>query len=127
MPDIEYERINWENGMRTPLGAANLNKGDKAIDDLVKYVNKSGEYTISANNWQSSSSSIYPYINTIGAQGVFSNSDYPIAQVWGMGEIETSDEMLGISYIAKVIVDPSGIKVYATSQPTVDLKLILKN
>ena len=29
MPNIEYERVNWENGTRTPLGANNLNKGDE--------------------------------------------------------------------------------------------------
>ena len=125
MSNIDYERVNWENGTRTPLGAANLNKGDKAIDDIAKYLNKTGEYTLQTSAWTATSSEQYPWVLNISSTK-YSDDDTPIAQAWGMGEIETSDEITSISYIKKVIVNTSGIKVYASSKPTVNLKLVLK-
>lgn len=125
MSNIDYERVNWENGTRTPLGATNLNKGDKAIDDIAKYINKTGEYILQASNWSATGSSQYPWILNISSTK-YSDDDTPIAQAWGMGEIETSDEITSISYIKKVIVSTSGIKVYASAKPTVNLKLVLK-
>ncbi len=124
MSSIEYERVNWENG-RTPLGANNLNKGDKAIADLVDYVNKSNIFTLQSSAWHATGNAQYPWSMTISSDQ-YNSSDIPICQVWGTNEIETDIEVTNITYIKKVIVDSSGITVYASSKPTIDLKLVLK-
>lgn len=126
MAIIDYERVNWENSIATPLGARNQNKMDKGIDDIAKYINKSNEYMLLSSNWTATGNSTYPYINSLAVPGIYTVEDHPIAQVWGVGDIETEAELAGISYISKVIVDTTGIKVYATNTPSVNLKLILK-
>lgn len=123
---IDYDRINWEDSLRTPLGQRNLNKMDKGIKDLANLANKTGEYTLLASSWTATGDSTYPYINELAVPNVYTSEDHPIAQVWGMGDIETEDELTGISYISKVIVNVTGIKVYALDIPSVNLKLILK-
>lgn len=124
MSNIEYERVNWENG-RTPLGANNLNKGDKAIDDLVKYVNKSNTFILQSSAWTATGNAQYPWYLTISSNQ-YTSSDIPICQVWGMNDIETDIELTCIPYVKKVIVDSSGLKVYASDKPTVNLRLNLK-
>ena len=126
MAVIDYERVNWQNSIATPLGARNQNKMDKGIDDIAKYLNKTGEYTLLASNWTATGDATYPYINELAVPNIYTSEDHPIAQVWGMGDIETEDELTGISYISKVIVNVTGIKVYALDIPSVNLKLILK-
>lgn len=122
----DYERVNWQDNINTPLGARNLNKGDKALKDVVDHINKTNSYILRTDNWVSTGNISYPYKNFIGIQNVYSDDDHPIAQVWGMSDIETEDELTGISYITKVIVDTTGITVYAINTPSVDLKLVLK-
>ena len=122
----DYERVNWQNNINTPLGARNLNKGDKALKDVVDHINKTNSYTLRANSWTGTGSSTYPYMNRISIPGVYTDDDHPIAQAFGMGDIETEAELASISYISKVIVNATGITVYATNTPSVDLKLVLK-
>ena len=122
----DYERVNWQNNINTPLGARNLNKGDKALKDVVDYLNKTNSYTLLSGSWTSSGSSTYPYKNKIAIPNVYTSEDHPIAQVFGMGDIETEAELAGISYISKVVVDSTGITVYALQTPTVNLKIVLK-
>lgn len=126
MAVIDYERVNWVNSINTPLGARNQNKMDKGIKDIVDYLNRTNNYTLSSSNWSSTGNVTYPYVNTLAVPGVYTSEDHPIAQVWGMGDIETEDELTSISYISKVVVNATGIKVYATNMPSVDLKLVLK-
>ena len=126
MPNIDFERVNWENGANTPLNDINLNKSDRALDEVVKYINKTNTYSIETYSWQSTGNPIYPYKARIYANGIYSNSDIPIAQVFGMNDIETQEEITSMSYVTKVIVDAQGIDVYAKDQPTVKLKLVLK-
>ena len=127
MPNIDYDRINWQNipSPNTALEADNLNKMDKAIYDIVNYVNKASEFILSSSAWVTTSNEQYPYKLAIASSN-YSDSDYPICQVWGVNEIETEDESLCITYIKKVIVNSLGVIVYASTQPTVDLKLVLK-
>ena len=126
MSNIEYERVNWENGVRTPLNDVNLNKSDKALYEVVQHINKTNTYTVSANNWSSTSNPVYPYQNRIYVPNVYSDDDIPAAQLWGTNEIETTEEITSIGYITKVIVDKTYITIYAKDRPTVDLKLSLK-
>lgn len=126
MAVIDYERVNWENSITTPLGARNQNKMDKGIKDIVDYLNKTSDYTLLSSNWSYTGNVTYPYVNILSVPGVYKSEDHPIAQVWGMGDIETEDELTGISYISKVVVDVTGIKVYATNTPSVNLKLVIK-
>lgn len=126
MSNIEYERVNWENGTRTPLNANNLNNMDKTISEVVNYINKVGEYILLNSGWTNiSSTGVYTYKYFISTS-IYSDSDIPTCQPWGMHDIETQDEITSISYIKKVIVDSTGVTIYASSKPTVDLKLVLK-
>lgn len=126
MSNIDYERVNWENGKRTPLNANNLNNMDKTISEVVNYINKVGEYILLNSEWSHiSSEGAYTYKYFISTY-IYSDSDIPTCQTWGMHDIETQDEITSISYIKKVIVDSTGVTVYASSKPTVDLKLVLK-
>lgn len=124
---IDYERIDFQDrpATQTPLGERNLDKMDKAIYDIATYLNKEGEFILQASSWSASGSSTYPYKLFI-QDGRYSDDDKPFGQVWGMNEIETQDEIDCIKYIKKVTVGHTGITVYATSAPTVNLKLILK-
>lgn len=126
MAVIDYERVNWQNSIATPLGARNQNKMDKGIKDIADHLNKTNEYTLLSSNWVATGNTTYPYINELAVSDVYTVEDHPIAQVWGMSDIETDDEIEGISYISKVIVDTNGIKVYAINTPSVNLKLIIK-
>lgn len=128
MPNIDYERINFQDipANLTPLAARLLNRIDKTVYDITNYLNKSKEYLLNANDWGSSGDIIYPFIYIISDPGVYENSDTPMAEIWGTHEIETQEELDSIKYITKVIVDESGVKVYANSRVNVNLKLILK-
>ncbi len=123
---IDYERVNWQNSIATPLGARNQNKMDKGIKDIADYLNKTNEYTLMSSGWASTGNVTYPYVNNLSVSDVYADEDYPLAQVWGMNDIETAEEITSISYVKKVIVGPTGIKVYASNRPTVNLKLVLK-
>lgn len=127
MSDLTYEKINFEDkpATTTPVDSSNLNHMDGAIYDIVSHINKSTSYTLSESSWMASGNSIYPYTLTISTT-IYDDSDIPICQVWGMDEFETADEITCRAYIQKVIVDSTGITVYATEKPTVDLKLSLK-
>lgn len=127
MSDIDYEKVDWEDepSTQTSVSRRNLGKMDQAIYDIAKYLNKEGEFILQTSSWSSSGSSTYPYKLFI-QDGRYSDDDKPFGQVWGMNEIETQDEIDCIKYIKKVTVDHTGITVYATSAPTVNLKLILK-
>lgn len=129
MSSIDYDRINFEDlpSNLTPLASRILNRMDKAIDDIVKHINKEEEYTLNSSGWVSISSYEGPYnYKYFISTNIFSDDDIPICQTWGMNDIETQDEITSIGYIKKVMVDSSGITVYASSKPTVNLKLILK-
>lgn len=126
MAVIDYERVNWQNSIATPLGARNQNKMDKGIKDIADHLNKTNEYILLSSNWISTGNDMYPYVNELAIPNVYTVEDHPLAQIWGMNEIETTDEIDGISYISKVIVNITGIKVYASNLPIVDLKLVLK-
>ena len=127
MSIIDYDRVNFQNlpSLQTPVDEDNLNKMDKAIDDIANYINKSRIYILNSTAWVATSNETYPYKMTISSYE-FSDDDTPICQVWGVNEIENEDEMVGISYIKKVIVNSTGITVYASNRPTVNLKLVLK-
>lgn len=127
MAVIDYDRVNWQDNLNTPLGQRNLNKMDKGIKDITIQMNKTGEYTLLSSSWVATGNTTYPYSNSLAVPGVYTLEDHPIAQVWGMGDIETEAELTGISYISKVTVDATGITVYATNAPSVDLKLVLKD
>lgn len=127
MPDIDYEQIDFKDlpSLDTPLAARILNRMDGTIYNLVKYVNKTETFVLSSSNWVGSGDAQYPYKQIISSNK-YDDSDVPLAQVWGTHNIETSDEITSISYVKKVIVSTSGVTVYASNRPTVDLKLVLK-
>jgi hypothetical protein len=124
---IDYERIDFQDrpSTQTPLGERNLDKMDQAIYDIATYLNKEGEFILQSSSWSASGSPIYPYKLFISDER-YGDNDKPFGQVWGINEIETQDEIESIGYIKKITVDHTGITVYATSAPTVNLKLILK-
>lgn len=126
MSAIDYDRIHWQDNLNTPLGQRNLNKMDKGINDVVEYINRTAEYILLSSNWVSTQGGTYPYVNELAILDEYTIEDHPIAQVWGINEMETPDEITAIGYIKKVIANPTGIKVYASNVPTVNLKLILK-
>jgi len=127
MPDIDYDLINWEDSpsTSTPIARRNLDKMDRAIYDVANYLKKTNTYILESSSWVSSGNSIYPYKLVIQSDK-YTNDDSPICQAWGMNDIETQDELTSINYIKKVIVDLSGVTVYASSKPTVNLKLVVK-
>lgn len=127
MPDIDYEMVNWEDepSTQTSVSRRNLNKMDKAIYDMAKYLNKSKTYILETSSWIGSGSDIYKYMLQISTTD-YTDNDMPICQVYGINDIETQDEITSIGYIKKIIVNNSGILVYATSKPISNLKLILK-
>ena len=124
---IDYERIDFQDkpSTLTPMAARILNRIDKAMDDVVTYLNKSATYIMTSSGWTATGETTYPYIYEISTNK-YANDDTPIAQVYGTHDIDTADEIICAKYIGKVIVNTTGVKVYATNQPTVDLKLVLK-
>lgn len=122
------ERINWVNRV-TPLNDVNLNKMDsalKTIDERVVQVGIKNTYDLLAANWEiENESSHYPYYYRIPSEDYDINSS-PDAVVYTPNPHETEEEHASIEMVGKVWCDASGVTVYATNRPTVDLKLQLK-
>ena len=122
------ELIDWENNppsTRTPIDEVNLGKGDKALrelDDRVLALGRSWDTILLASGWSTSGGVITYTVNT----DFFDDDDHPIAQVWGTNTPETEDEVTQRNYITKIICTSSSVVVYASTQPTVDLKLIMR-
>lgn len=126
------ERINWTNRGGPPLDENNLNKGDKAlreIDDRVISVGVINDYILEPSKWNLASGPediYYRYVYSIDEAGVYKNDSSPMAIVMTTGENESDEEHNSISYIGKVWVDENGVRVYATTPPTVELKLRIR-
>lgn len=73
-------------------------------------------------NPDSTTSSTYPYVATISTT-YFTNDSQPIWQMNGVGTLPTSTEREAINLVLDAIFTSTGVTLYATDQPTVDLVL----
>lgn len=127
MSDIDYEKVDWEDepSTQTSVSRRNLGKMDDALYRISKKLDKTSEIILQSSGWISSGESQYPY-KLFSAIDKFEDDDHPLCQVWGVNEIETEDELNCIKMVKKVIVDHTGVTVYASDRPTVNLKMILR-
>lgn len=125
------ERINWVNrpATTTPINDVNLNKVDAAlrtIDDRVISVGFKRTYDLTASKWSTGSDdSYYPYSYKI-ATADYEDDSTPDAVVYVNSSSETAEEHAAIESIGKIWCDHTGVTVYATSKPSMNLKLQLK-
>lgn len=125
------ERINWVNNAppQTPIDQVNLNKMDKAIFEMDARLMELGYtkiFDLSKNSWQDSDpNDAYPFYQTIESS-LYSDDSTPMAMISSSGKDETKAEMDAVAAISKVWVNSTGITVYSTIKPTVDLTLTLK-
>jgi len=73
-------------------------------------------------NPDSTTSSTYPYVATISTT-YFTDDSQPIWQMNGVGTLPTSTEREAINLVLDAIFTSTGVTLYATDQPTVDLVL----
>lgn len=124
------ERINWVNGSggNTPLDEKNMNKMDKALQEIDGKLMSTGaphEHRVPSNNWYYTSSGTYPYYQTISTS-IYKDDSVPVAILSTPGKEETAAEHESLSYVKKVWFDSNGITLYATNRPTANLKLLVR-
>lgn len=124
-------RINWANGSggKTPVDEGNLNKGDKAlreIDDRVLKLGVINDYVLNATGWTNLADDLYYDWKYTISTDIYSDDSSPEAIVYTNGDNETEDAHNALSYIGKVWVDSTGVKIYATSKPNIDLNLRIR-
>lgn len=73
-------------------------------------------------NSDSTTSSTYPYVATISTT-YFTNDSQPIWQMNGVGTLPTDTEREAINLVMEAIFTSTGVTLYATDQPTVNLVL----
>ena len=73
-------------------------------------------------NPDSTTSTDYPYVATISTT-YFSNDSQPIWQMNGVGSLPTETEREAINMILEAVFTSTGITLYATDQPAVNLVL----
>jgi hypothetical protein len=76
-------------------------------------------------NQDSSTSTDYPYIAEINTQ-YYNNNSRPIWQMNGVGIIPTETEQQNIKLILEAVFNSSGVVLYATDEPSVNLVLEVK-
>lgn len=125
------KRINWQNrpGSDTPIHADNLNKGDSALREIDERVLSLG-YTkiidIPTTAWtEITQEGIYNYIFEYETTD-YTDDSTPIASIYSGSENDTITQFNAMEKIGKVWCSATGVKVYATELPEVDLKLMLK-
>ena len=111
---------------QTFLDYGGLQEYDTAIKNQCVTINT---FTLTSSNWTSNTdpttSTDYPYIYTISS-ALYNNSSMPVWDVSGSGTLPTAAERLDIANILEAIFSTSGIVLYATSQPAVNLTLRVK-
>lgn len=73
-------------------------------------------------NSDSTTSTDYPYVATISTT-YFSNDSQPIWQMNGVGSLPTETEREAINMILEAVFTSTGVTLYATDQPAVNLVL----
>lgn len=90
--------------------------------DLVPYNSFNVEDSAWVSNPDPNTSTNYPYMATISTT-LFTADAHPVWQMNGTGDLPTSAEMVSIQMVVVALFDTTGITLYATDQPTVDLVL----
>ena len=96
-----------------------------AIDELSDF----NTFSIATTDWvanqDSTTSTDYPYVATI-TTAIYQNDSRPIWQMNGVGTIPTSTERESIAMVLEAVFLSTGVTLYATDEPTVDLVLEVK-
>lgn len=86
-------------------------------------------FNVASTDWEenqdSSTSTDYPYIAEINTQ-YYNNNSRPIWQMNGVGVIPTETEQQNIKLILEAVFSSSGVVLYATDEPSVNLVLEVK-
>lgn len=100
-----------------------MNQGIKAL------INELHTFTLSTSSWvaneDASTSTDYPYIYNISSN-LYTDDSRPIWDLDGAGVVPTAIERESIDMILEAIFSTTGIKLYASGQPTSNLTLRVK-
>lgn len=99
------------------------------INGEIANINAINTFNVDDTAWTSNTDPLtltdYPYIYTISSN-LFNNNSAPIWQIDGAGNIPTETERESINFILEAYFSTSGVTLYASDLPMVDLRLTVK-
>ena len=106
-----------------------ISRGLGTVGDALDNLEAFNTLSVAASAWQANSDSStntdYPYVANVSS-ALFTNASTPIWQMNGIGTIPTATERESIDLILEAVFTSSGVTLYATDQPTVNLILEVK-
>lgn len=118
-------------GPATAITYNNTTSGlaSSTVQGAIDEISVDNTFTVESTDWtanqDSTTSTDYPYVAQI-TTAIYQNDSRPIWQMNGVGTIPTSTERESIAMVLEAVFLSTGVTLYATDEPTVDLVLEVK-